>query len=176
DTIPRVHAIYMGGGFPETHAPQLAANRAFRENLRELAQSGLPIYAECGGLIFLGESILLGDQVYPMSGILPIRFGLSKRPQGHGYTQVKVTCDNPFYGKGEILKGHEFRYSQVLDMDDTHGTMAFSMELGKGIMEKKDGLFRYNTLGTYTHIHALGSPSWAPALVAKAEAYRAGRI
>ena len=174
DTIPRVHAIYMGGGFPETHAPQLAANESFRNNLRELAQSGLPIYAECGGLIFLGESICLKDQTYPMSGILPIRFGLSKRPQGHGYTEVEVVRDNPFYKKGEILRGHEFRYSQVLEVADEN--MAFSMTLGKGIVDKKDGLFKYNTFGTYTHIHALGSPSWAPCLVAKARAFRSGAL
>ena len=176
DRIPEVHAIYMGGGFPETHAPQLAANQAFRDNLQALAKKGLPIYAECGGLIFLGESIQLDDTVYPMSGILPIKFGLSKRPQGHGYTEVEVVQDNPFYRKGEILRGHEFRYSQVLDIDYTDETMAFRMELGKGILEKKDGLFKYNTFGTYTHIHALGSSSWAPSLVAKAEAFRAGQL
>jgi cobyrinic acid a,c-diamide synthase len=172
DSIPEVDAIYMGGGFPETHAPQLAKNQAFRDNLRTLSRKGLPIYAECGGLIFLGESIQLGDTTYPMSGILPIRFGLSRKPQGHGYTEVEVAHENPFYKQGEILRGHEFRYSRILSIDYTDDQMAFRMERGKGILEKKDGFFKDNTFGTYTHIHALGSQSWAPSLVAKARAYK----
>ncbi len=174
-SIPDVDAIYMGGGFPETHAPQLAKNKDFRNHLKALSQQGLPIYAECGGLIFLGESICLNDEIYPMSGILPIRFGLSRKPQGHGYTEVKVVNDNPFYEKGEVLRGHEFRYSRILSIDYEDKSMAFRMERGKGILEKKDGFFKDNTFGTYTHIHALGSPSWAPSLVAKARSYKAAR-
>jgi cobyrinic acid a,c-diamide synthase len=173
ESIPPVDAIYMGGGFPETHAPQLAKNRSFRDNLKALSQKGLPIYAECGGLIFLGESIELSDVKYPMAGILPIRFGLSKKPQGHGYTRVTVEHDNPFYKKGETLKGHEFRYSKILSIDYGDQEMAFRMERGKGILDKKDGFFKNNTFGTYTHIHALGSVSWAPSLVNKARAYKA---
>jgi cobyrinic acid a,c-diamide synthase len=171
--IPPVDAIYMGGGFPEIHAPQLAHNLDFRENLKKLSEKGLPIYAECGGLIFLGQSIRLNDQEYPMSGILPIKFGLSKRPQGHGYTQVRVVNENPFYKIGQILKGHEFRYSRVLAIEYQDPEMAFEMERGKGILDKKDGFFKHNTFGTYTHIHALGSPSWAPALIRKARAFKA---
>ncbi|MBT6341145.1 MAG: cobyrinate a,c-diamide synthase [Desulfobacula sp.] len=171
-SIPDVNAIYMGGGFPETHAAQLSQNIAFRENLKNLSQKGLPIYAECGGLIFLGQSIALKDRQYPMSGILPIKFGLSKRPQGHGYTKVEVVNDNPFFKKGETLKGHEFRYSSILNIDYQDHEMAFKMERGKGILDKKDGFFKNNTFGTYTHIHALGSPSWAPSLIKKARAYK----
>lgn len=171
-SIPEVHAIYMGGGFPETHAPQLAENRSFRDNLKKLSEKGLPIYAECGGLIFLGQSIHLDGRDYPMSGILPIKFGLSKRPQGHGYTQVEVVHDNPFFKKGELLKGHEFRYSSIMNIEYTDSQMAFRMERGKGILEKKDGFNINNTFGTYTHIHALGSPSWAPSLINKARLYQ----
>ncbi len=170
--IPRVDAIYMGGGFPETHAPQLAKNQSFRQELKRLSDEGLPIYAECGGLIFLGLSIVLNEQIYPMSGILPIKFGLSKRPQGHGYTSVEVLHTNPYFKKGEILNGHEFRYSSVLDIDYRDHEMAFKMERGKGILEKKDGFFKNNTFGTYTHIHALGTPSWAPSLIRNAIQYK----
>ena len=173
--IPDVDAIYMGGGFPETHATQLSANQDFRDNLKALSRNGLPIYAECGGLIFLGESICLGGVVYPMTGILPLRFGLSKRPQGHGYTEVEVVNENPFYPKGEVLRGHEFRYSKVISIDYDDSAMAFKMIRGKGILEKKDGFFKDNTFGTYTHIHALGSTSWASALVSKARVFKASR-
>jgi len=173
--IPDVDAIYMGGGFPETHATQLSANQAFRDNLKALSRKGVPIYAECGGLIFLGESICLDDTVYPMTGILPLRFGLSKRPQGHGYTEVEVVNDNPFYAIGDVLRGHEFRYSKVLSIDYDDTDMAFKMVRGKGILEKKDGFFKDNTFGTYTHIHALGSTGWAPALIAKAKRFKESR-
>ncbi len=170
--IPEVHAIYMGGGFPETHAAQLSQNKTFRQNLKDLSLKGLPIYAECGGLIFLGQSIRLSEQEYPMAGILPIKFGLSKRPQGHGYTRVEVVHENPFFKKGETLKGHEFRYSSILDINYQEDEMAFKMERGKGILNKRDGFFKQNTFGTYTHIHALGSPSWAPALIKKARDFK----
>ncbi|MFH2060166.1 MAG: cobyrinate a,c-diamide synthase [Pseudomonadota bacterium] len=170
--IPDVHAIYMGGGFPETHAPQLAENKAFREDLKNLSEKGLPIYAECGGLIFLGQSITLENKEYPMSGILPIKFGLSNRPQGHGYTKVDVVNDNPFFAKGQTLRGHEFRYSSILHIDYKDYEMAFKMERGKGIIEKKDGFFKNNTFGTYTHIHALGTVSWAGSLVRRALEYK----
>ena len=174
-SIPDVDAIYMGGGFPETHAPELARNQGFRDSLKRISEKGLPIYAECGGLIFLGQSIRLEDQVYPMSGIFPIQFGLCKTPQGHGYTKVEVVHENPFFKVGETLKGHEFRYSSILNIDYTDDEMAFRMERGKGIIDKKDGFFKQNTFGTYTHLHALGTPSWAPSLIEKAMAYKVSK-
>ena len=169
--IPPVDAIYMGGGFPETHARELAANKAFRENLKHLAENGLPIYAECGGLIFLGKNMNLDGEVFPMTGILPVSFGLSKRPVGHGYTKVRVVNKNPFYKIGETIKGHEFRYSSIMDIEYKKEDMAFAMERGKGIIDKMDGFCRYNVLGTYTHIMAAATPSWAEAIVKKAIQY-----
>lgn len=174
-SIPDVDAIYMGGGFPETHAPELARNQGFRDSLKRISEKGLPIYAECGGLIFLGQSIRLEDQIYPMSGIFPIQFGLCKLPQGHGYTKVEVVHENPFFKTGEILKGHEFRYSSILTIEYTDGEMAFRMERGKGIIDKKDGFFKQNTFGTYTHLHALGAVSWAPSLIRMALAYQGSK-
>ncbi|MCA1794655.1 MAG: cobyrinate a,c-diamide synthase [Desulfobacteraceae bacterium] len=103
-------------------------------------------------------------------------FGLSIKPQGHGYTRVHVKNENPFYRIGDVLKGHEFRYSKILKIDFQDHEMAFTMERGKGILDKKDGFFKNNTFGTYTHIHALGSVSWAPSLVANARTYKARRL
>lgn len=173
--IPLVDAIYMGGGFPETHAAQLSANKAFSENLRHLAARGLPIYAECGGFIFLGQSLTLDGVVYPMAGVLPVRFGLSKRPVGHGYTQVRVVEENPYFKQGEMIRGHEFRYSTVLKIDETRGAMAFSMERGKGIVNGLDGFFTNRVFATYTHILASGTPAWAEAILNQARIYQAAR-
>lgn len=162
----------MGGGFPETHAAQLAENTTFRNELRDLALKGLPIYAECGGLIFLGKSLTLNNTMYPMADVLPLSFGLSKRPVGHGYTEVKVVNKNPFFELGETIKGHEFRYSHIIDIDYKEDQMAFSMVRGKGIIAKKDGFFKNNVLGTYTHILASCTPSWADAIIRKAIEYK----
>ncbi|MDY0375049.1 MAG: cobyrinate a,c-diamide synthase [Desulfobacterium sp.] len=173
--IPQVDAIYMGGGFPETHAPQLAGNREFAENLRQLAAGGLPIYAECGGFIFLGHSLELDGVTYPMAGVLPVKFGLSKRPVGHGYTRARVVKENPYFKVGEIICGHEFRYSTVVEIDQARGSMAFSMERGKGIVNGQDGFFFSRVFATYTHIIATGTPSWAEAILRQARIYQASR-
>jgi cobyrinic acid a,c-diamide synthase len=171
-TIPDVDAVYMGGGFPETHAPELAANMEFKTVLKDLAQKGTPIYAECGGFIFLGKSIEMDGKIYPMADILPVKFGLSERPVGHGYTTVKVVSGNPFYKKDTIIRGHEFRYSTILDIDFKAGEMAFKMERGKGIIDKLDGFSKGNVFATYTHIHTLTTPLWADGLINQAIAYQ----
>lgn len=172
ETIPYVDAIYMGGGFPETHATQLAENDLFRKALRSLAKNDLPIYAECGGLIFLGKSLTLEGHTYPMTDILPLNFGLSKRPVGHGYTAVEVVNPNPFYEVGQIIRGHEFRYSNVIDIDYQESDMAFIMKRGKGIIHKRDGFVKNSVMGTYTHILAASTPQWADGLIGQAKAYK----
>ena len=111
--LPPVDALYIGGGFPETNARELEANTTFRNELKALADNGLPIYAECGGLMYLGERLHLEDGDFEMAGVLPVVFGFSQRPQGHGYTIVRVEKENPFYAPGSTLLGHEFHYSSV---------------------------------------------------------------
>ena len=172
DTIPDIDALYIGGGFPETHATELANNVRFREELKARAEDGLPIYAECGGLMYLGREIELEGATYPMSGVLPVVYGLSKRPQGHGYTIVKVDRDNPYYPVGTVLKGHEFHYSKVLQWHGTDNDLAFAMERGAGFINQRDGVCANNVLATYTHLHALGTPAWASAMVQNALDHR----
>ncbi|MFC1515848.1 cobyrinate a,c-diamide synthase [Thermodesulfobacteriota bacterium] len=172
DEIPRVDALYIGGGFPETHAKQLADNRMFRNQLKSLAEDGLPIYAECGGLMYLGEELVLGDNSYPMAGVLPVVFGFSKKPAGHGYTIVSVERKNPFFKVGTELKGHEFHYSRVIRWGGDDNDFVFDMKRGTGLMNKRDGACYKNVLATYTHIHALGVPDWAGAVVRAAASYK----
>jgi len=171
-SIPSVDALYIGGGFPETHADELTQNVKFRQELKALAEEGLPIYAECGGLMYLGEELVLNGKSYPMAGVLPIVFGLSKRPQGHGYTIITVERENPYYEVGTEIRGHEFHYSQVLKWLGDDNDLAFNMKRGTGFTNKRDGICYKNVLATYTHIHALGTPSWAEALVNNAITYR----
>ncbi|MFP3980291.1 MAG: cobyrinate a,c-diamide synthase [Desulfobacterales bacterium] len=175
EVLPEVDALYIGGGFPETHARQLAENLRFRNSVSNAADCGLPIYAECGGLMYLGESLVL-DNAYPMVGVLPVVFGFSRRPQGHGYTIVSVEGANPYFSPGRELRGHEFHYSRVLEWKGRDSDLLFSMKKGRGIVNQRDGLCYKNVLATYTHIHSLGAPDWAGSLVQAAERYRGNSV
>jgi cobyrinic acid a,c-diamide synthase len=175
-SLPALDALYIGGGFPETHARQLAANKRFRKQIKALAENGLPIYAECGGLMYLGEALVLGKKSYPMAGVLPVAFDFYPRPQGHGYTVVRVVNENPFYEIGTEIRGHEFHYSRVSKWSGDENELVFRMQRGVGITREKDGICYKNVLATYTHIHALGTPQWAQALVRNALAYRKKKI
>jgi cobyrinic acid a,c-diamide synthase len=171
-SLPDLDALYIGGGFPETHAQELAQNESFRKELKAMAEDGLPIYAECGGLMYLGEALVLEKKSYPMAGVLPLSFDFYPRPQGHGYTVVTVESENPFYEVGTQIRGHEFHYSRVMQWSGDEKDLVFRMQRGVGITEDRDGICYKNVLATYTHIHALGTPHWARALVRNAIAYQ----
>ncbi|RLC27332.1 MAG: cobyrinic acid a,c-diamide synthase, partial [Deltaproteobacteria bacterium] len=173
EVLPVVDALYIGGGFPETNAEALSGNVAFRNQVKTQAENGLPIYAECGGLMYLGRELVLEGKSYPMAGVLPAVFGFSGKPQGHGYTVVAVDGDNPYFDVGTQFKGHEFHYSRVLEWQGRDENLVFSMRRGNGFINGRDGVCYKNVLGTYTHLHALGTPSWAGALVDNARRYRA---
>ncbi len=171
--LPPVDALYIGGGFPETNALKLAQNVSFRDSVRSAAERGLPIYAECGGLMFLGEAIVMDGRRYQMAGIFPLVFEMRQRPEAHGYTVVEVDYANPFYPAGTVLHGHEFHYSAVVESGKREDvSTAFSMKRGQGIADKRDGICYKNVLGTYTHIHALGSPEWVRGLIGVAKEYK----
>jgi cobyrinic acid a,c-diamide synthase len=163
--LPDLDALYIGGGFPETQAQALAYNKGFRGSLKKKIESGLPVYAECGGLIYLGEALVLDETTYPMVGALPLKMVLEKKPQGHGYTVLEVTTQNPYYQVGEILKGHEFHYTRVLQGGSEPINAVFKIRRGQGLDGKTDGLCKKNLLATFTHIHAGGNPLWGQRLV-----------
>jgi cobyrinic acid a,c-diamide synthase len=165
ESLPPLDALYIGGGFPETHARELAANKGFRASVRRAAESGLPIYAECGGLIYLGESIEFGGQTYPMAGVFPVGFSIEDRPQGHGYMVVEVDESNVFHKSGSILRGHEFHYARALEYERDKIKTAFKVRRGSGFDYGRDGLMRKNVLASFCHVHALGEKEWAKAFV-----------
>ncbi len=185
--LPDIDALYIGGGFPETNAIRLAENAEFRSSLKNSAENGLPIYAECGGLMFLGNSIIVEGKKYPMVDIFPITFEMKNKPQAHGYTIVEVEKENPFYPVGTLLHGHEFHYSAVVENSFTppnppllRGGLggvysAFRMKRGHGIKDKMDGICYKNVLATYTHIHALGTREWVEGLIRNAKEYKLAR-
>jgi cobyrinic acid a,c-diamide synthase len=162
--LPGVDALYIGGGFPETHAARLAGNQALHAAVRRAAQAGLPIYAECGGLIFLSRSLHVEGREHRMAGVLPVELELCARPQGHGYVQLSVDTENPFFPVGTELRGHEFHYTRLREGAELPPS-AFRVLRGSGCGGGRDGLFHRNVIGGYTHLHALGAPQWAPGLV-----------
>jgi cobyrinic acid a,c-diamide synthase len=170
--LPQVDALYIGGGFPETQAKALADNKRFRDSLKQKIELGLPVYAECGGFMYLGESLLVDARSYPMVGALPIKFILQKRPQGHGYTVLEVDRPNPYYPVGELLKGHEFHYSKAVMTNEEDVNFVFKVSRGHGVDGRRDGLCKKNLLATYTHIHAAGNPRWAKSVFRAALEYR----
>ncbi len=170
-TLPDIDALYIGGGFPETQAAELAANESFCRSVKVEAETDLPVYAECGGLIYLGRSLTVDSRTYPMTGVLPVDFVLEKKPQAHGYTIVEVGGNSPFLRQGIAIRGHEFHYSRIVNLDELP-PMAYHMKRGGGIDGRGDGLVYKNVLACYTHLHACATPTWAEAMVAKAREYR----
>ncbi len=158
-----IDALYAGGGFPEEYAAALSANEGLRAALAEAIGAGLPVWAECGGLMYLARAIVRDGREHPMVGALPVVVEHTARPQGHGYAAATVDRENPFFPVGTRLLGHEFHYSRVV------GTLgaptALALERGTGLGMGRDGLAVDNVIATYLHLHALGTPGWATALV-----------
>jgi cobyrinic acid a,c-diamide synthase len=170
---PLLDALYIGGGFPETHAAVLAENGKLKHAIKNAAEHWLPIYAECGGFMYLAKKLVLHDKSYPMVDVIPAEIGVSKKPRGHGYTILEVTGPNPFFKIGGRLHGHEFHYSYALAMDTTdQHSFAFKMIKGEGITNGMDGVCYRNVLSTYTHMHAMGTPEWIQGIISAAVAYK----
>ncbi|MFH1416862.1 MAG: cobyrinate a,c-diamide synthase [Planctomycetota bacterium] len=168
--LPDVDALYIGGGFPETSAPALSANRQFLDSVCQAIERGMPVYAECGGAVFLGEKLQVDQEEYAMAGALPVSFSLRVKPQGHGYVELETVRENAFFPIGESLRGHEFHYTCVQSAAEDL-TFAFRVRRGHGFDGRRDGLCYRNVLASYTHLHALGTECWAPSLIRAAEKF-----
>ncbi len=169
--LPEIDALYIGGGFPETHTEQLSANSGLHAEIRKAATAGLPIYAECGGLMYLATSLETADREVPMAGVLEIRVKMHERPQGHGYCLMNVDQANPIFPIGTQLRGHEFHYS-TLAKDSSAEATAFAVEKGSGVGDRRDGIIQGNVLACYLHLHAVGTPEWAPGFLRAAQDFR----
>jgi len=168
--LPPLDGLYIGGGFPETHAQELSENRAFRESVREAAEEGLPIYAECGGLMFLCRSLRISDKLYAMTGVLEEEVEMLTRPQGHGYETIVIDAPNPFFTLGSIIKGHEFHYSKLTALPSE--TTAAKVERGVGLGAGRDGIMKKNVFAAYMHLHVNGAPQWTEGMISAARKYR----
>lgn len=169
--LPEIDALYIGGGFPETNVEYLSKNRELMRDLREKAEEGLPIYAECGGLMYLCKNLITDQGDFPMVGIFPFTMRMFKKPQAHGYVVAEVKERNPFYGIGTEIRGHEFHYSKVVDYESLP-SMTLKVLRGEGILNNSDGALYRNTFGTYIHVHALGTESWTEGVLRRAKIYK----
>ncbi len=170
-SIDELDALYIGGGFPEMNLADLAAGKKITDGVKKLAESGLPIYAECGGLMYLAKEILWKGKNYPMSGVLPISISMHDRPQGHGYSEMIVDNENPFYDKGTVIKGHEFHYSKI-DEYEPGLNSCLSVTRGTGCFNGRDGLTYKNVFASYIHVHALATPEWVKGMINSARNYK----
>ncbi len=170
--LPDVDGLYIGGGFPETLALGLAENKPFMDSLRREVEKGMPVYAECGGAVYLGEKLVYDQKTYPMAGVLPVDFVFRTKPQGHGYAVLETVEENPFFQVGDSLRGHEFHYTTMQSSSAGDLTFAFKVRRGHGFDGQRDGLCHRNVLASYSHVHALGIESWAPAVVRAAVRFK----
>jgi cobyrinic acid a,c-diamide synthase len=170
--IEDLDALYIGGGFPETNLTSLSINQEMIDTLRRLVEDGLPVYAECGGLMYLAKDVEWNGKKHSLSGILPISIQMNNKPQGHGYCEAIVDKKNPFYKICTIIKGHEFHYSNITNYYDADINSSLSMKRGVGCFNKRDGIIYKNVFASYLHIHALATPEWVEGMIKCAKDYR----
>jgi cobyrinic acid a,c-diamide synthase len=166
DRLPEVDGLYFGGGFPEFFLEDLEKNRELREDIARAIEEGLPVYAECAGLMYLCRSIHWQGRSYEMVGIIPAEVQLSEKPEGHGYVIVEVIGENPFFPIGLTLRGHEFHHSSLSSLRGL--PFAYQVKRGQGIHHQLDGIVYKNLFASYVHLHALGTPEWAHGFVSLA--------
>ncbi|HHD63961.1 MAG TPA: cobyrinate a,c-diamide synthase [Desulfobulbaceae bacterium] len=140
--------LYLGGGYPELHAATLAANRSMREEINKFSESGRPVYGECGGFMYLTDSIIdFRGTEYPMAGVFPVKARMGKRLRRLGYRQVELQDDTLFGPQGTFCYGHEFHYSEI-DPMPTWIERAYVLDDGRA-----EGYRIRNTLAGYVHLH-----------------------
>jgi len=163
--------LYIGGGFPEVFAAELEENKPLRLEIRQAGEKGLPIYAECGGLMYLGRSIRTSSKNFEMVGLLPLDTQMESKPQGHGYTIMEVNSGQSWFAEETEIKGHEFHNSRAINLAP-YLKFGFKVKRGFGIDGEHDGICYKNVFAAYNHIHALGCPEWAERMVKLATNFR----
>ncbi|WP_437914489.1 cobyrinate a,c-diamide synthase [Sorangium sp. So ce302] len=202
--LPDVDALYFGGGYPEVHAERLAANAALRDEIRAFAGRGGPIYAECGGLMYLAEAIrTLDGRAHPMVGLVPAEAAMCEKLQALGYVEVETQARTILGGAGLRFRGHQFRYSELRPSQRAapapaepaaapaepppaqapppaeHAPLpiehAYSVRRRRGGQVAREGYRAGSVLASYVHAHWASNPLVPEGLVASAAAHRKER-
>lgn len=163
--LPAVDGLFIGGGFPEVHMRALEANQSLRVEIRRAIEAGLPVYAECGGLMYLSRSLSWNGERCAMVGALPADTVMHPRPQGRGYVKLRESGMSPWPklagqpGPDAEIRAHEFHYSSLENVADDLA-YAYDVLRGTGIDGKRDGIVYRNVLACYTHMRDVGDNHW----------------
>lgn len=168
--LPEIDGLFIGGGFPETRIAQLAANTGLKREIHAAIESGLPTYAECGGLMYLSRGIRWGEQFGEMVGVVPGDTVMHPKPQGRGYVRLRETANAPWpLSRAGLpaaeIPGHEFHYSSLENLP-ADLPLAFEMLRGHGLNGHHDGIVHKNLLACYSHQRDLEGNHWAARFVA----------
>ena len=161
--IPKCDLIYIGGGFPEVLGQSLERNTTMRNLIKKHAEEGMPIYAECGGLMYLTKSISFGKKKYKMVGLFDAETQMTKK-MTLNYTEGRITS-NCLISSPAKFRAHEFHYSKIGNLAKD-AKLVYDLKIGEGISGKKDALSEYNTLASYCHLY-FDSAEYATKLVSK---------
>jgi cobyrinic acid a,c-diamide synthase len=171
--LPEADGLFIGGGFPETHMATLAANRQLAAGIRQAAENGLPIYAECGGLMYLTRSITWGSEMHEMIGFIPADTVMHSTPEGRGLVVLEETGGSPWptnerpaaAGNGSRIPAHEFHYA-ALERLDPLTRFAYRVIRGRGIDGQHDGIVKGNVVAGFCHLRSTQrSGCWAQRFV-----------
>jgi cobyrinic acid a,c-diamide synthase len=175
--LPVCDALFIGGGFPESFLGELAANTSLRNEIRAAVESGLPTYAECGGLMYLSRSIQWGDSTQPMVGVIDGEILMHPKPVGRGYVVLEPTTEHPWQDRrppsaeNSRIHAHEFHYSEIRGLP-ANTRYAYGVRRGHGIDGAHDGIVIHNLLASYTHLRATAGCDWPQRFVQFARACR----
>ncbi len=157
--LPQVDGLFVGGGFPETHLDALRGNWSLRRELRAAIEAGLPVYAECGGLMYLSRSISWHGRRVEMVGAIPADVRMSPRPAGHGYVRLRETGKGHWPNSRPQFDAHEFHYSTLTNIS-AEIDYAYEVLRGTGIDGRHDGIVYRNVLASYAHLHDSQANPW----------------
>ncbi len=166
-TLPtEIQGLYVPGGYPELYAAALSCNKTMRAAIREFCVAGRPVYAECGGLLYLLQGLI--DQTgraHEMAGVFPARARMLPHLQRLGYVQGEILKNCPLFREGNAFRGHEFHYSEIEEMPH-HVQRCYRLTGRKNQPVFYEGYSLFNTLASYVHIHFSSNPSIAEEFVA----------
>jgi cobyrinic acid a,c-diamide synthase len=165
--LPAVDALFIGGGFPEVFAAELEANTSMRKSIAQAINSGMPVYAECGGLMYLSRQITYKGRTHSMVGAIPGDVVMHDRPVGRGYVHLTENSQHPWpqtNSNSKEIKAHEFHYSSLENMP-ADSAYAYRVTRGHGIDGKHDGYIKNNLLASYAHLRSTAGNQWATRFV-----------
>lgn len=168
--LPEVDGLLLGGGFPEMFIAELAANATLRADIAGRIERGLPVYAECGGLMYLARSLAWGELKGEMVGIVPGDAVMGTRPVGRGYALLEATAAAPGDSPGVELPAHEFHYSHLENLP-ADLTFAYRVKRGQGIDGSNDGYTHRNLLASYCHRRGSGEQGWIAPLLDRVQRF-----